>query len=709
MSLINNVDIYETIKLLNEGGFGSVYLAINAHTKEIVALKLLNPELLQREGFRERFHEEALILRQMPRHEHIVQLLDYGEAYQQPYLVMEYLPGHDLRDLIDQGPLRARRAAQIGCQVADALKAAAGRGLVHCDVKPENIRISEDSYTERLRVRLMDFGIARVLGADLRDIAGTVTYMAPELWRGEQPSPAADIYALGCVLYESLTGRPPVFLLNIDDHPSTRQALMRLHLYGLPDWSPFGQIKELEAFVALLKIMLHKEPVLRPSAEVVYQTLQSISTTLSEEFCLQPDWSSALARDPERTRTHLPGDFTSTLKPLPVAQAEPTAWVTGRPEPVAPVPEAVEKPEEAATIPETPPARTLQAHFMRSQASCELGEAVCRAGLLVDKLFFTGAQTGEILRHDLESTRRSRWKIPGLKVYSHNWAFLACPGAILFHTGGADYYLLDRDSGRLLKSGIFPEAGLRLVTRQPYLWLAGSKPALYRGNLADLAAFETYPLETRVMGLPCFWQDQLLAPTRQGVFLLNPETKISQRIGPIAPVRSVFTVTLDNQRHYGVVMYSGLNPQGIQHNILRLIALDGASFPTIAEVNITGQPVGGLQRSGNYFVLVCSDGQCWGWRLLSAQTPGFTPEWHADLGEGSLVRGEVLVKNGICLIPVGDARGEKLLVRNAATGDILTTPPLSGETFLAPFMEDRLAALLIGSGRLDVFRILIDT
>jgi serine/threonine protein kinase len=199
---------YRVQRLLGEGAMGAVYLAEDAATGH-VALKLLAPELAQDGRLRERFLRESQLAASLD-HPHIVPILASGEVNGVLYLAMAYIPGSDLRELIRrEAPFEAERAVVLVSQVAEALDAAHAAGLVHRDVKPGNILVSEadDAY-------VCDFGLARhvtsvsSLTGD-RGFVGTIDYVPPEQIKGAAIDSRADVYALGCVLYECLAGARP--------------------------------------------------------------------------------------------------------------------------------------------------------------------------------------------------------------------------------------------------------------------------------------------------------------------------------------------------------------------------------------------------------------------------------------------------------------------------------------------------------------------
>ncbi len=203
---------YRLISLVGEGATGAVYLAQREGSSERVALKLLDPELARDERFRQRLIRESTLAAGLD-HPNAVPIIDFGEAQGTLYLAMRYVDGSDLRELLARdGPLEPARALDLLAQVAAALDAAHAAGLVHRDVKPANILVEESADGEH--AYLGDFGLAKYassvssLTSD-HAFVGTIAYVSPEQIRGDEIDARADVYSLGCVLYECLAGAPP--------------------------------------------------------------------------------------------------------------------------------------------------------------------------------------------------------------------------------------------------------------------------------------------------------------------------------------------------------------------------------------------------------------------------------------------------------------------------------------------------------------------
>ncbi|HEX6228069.1 MAG TPA: serine/threonine-protein kinase [Solirubrobacterales bacterium] len=189
------------------GGMGVVYRATHLALERPVALKVIARHLASDESFRERFLRESRLAARLD-HPSVVPVFDAREEEGELIVAMRLVEGGNLKSRIaEHGPLPAERALDLLAQIADALDAAHAAGIVHRDVKPHNILLEGE------RAFLSDFGLAKALGdsgvLSGTSVVGTVEYMSPEQWRGQEVGPAADVYSLGCVLYESLTGIVP--------------------------------------------------------------------------------------------------------------------------------------------------------------------------------------------------------------------------------------------------------------------------------------------------------------------------------------------------------------------------------------------------------------------------------------------------------------------------------------------------------------------
>ncbi len=316
---------YALEQKLGSGGMGTVYLATQAGVGNRVALKFLAPQLSNDEGFVQRFMREARVSLEVT-HPGAAQLLDAGrDADGQLYIAFEYVEGEDLRARLERdGALPFAEARHIALKVAEVLAFAHARGVVHRDIKPENVRIRAD--LAGTHVKVLDFGIARFTqeaGARLTaegGLAGTPRYMAPEQIKGGEVDARADVYALGLLLFEMMTGREaytatstPLLLLNQLQEPLPR----------LKDAQP---ARDFPALDELLARACAKDPAQRfPDMPRFVAALQALDdpqwrpagTPLRPDVATQPH---ALTKPALATPAPPPA---APLAPTPVAPAPP--------------------------------------------------------------------------------------------------------------------------------------------------------------------------------------------------------------------------------------------------------------------------------------------------------------------------------------------------------------------------------------------------
>ena len=199
---------YRVEDVLGHGGMASVYLARDSELERPVAVKVLAEHLADQPDFRNRFLREARLAAQIS-HPNVVQVFDVGEEDGTPFIVMECVEGSTLADeLEERGRLEPEEVVDLALQICGGLEHAHATGLVHRDIKPQNLLLRPDGT-----VKIADFGIARAAETtrltQIGSVLGTAAYLAPEQALGEEVTASADIYSLGCVLYELLTGRTP--------------------------------------------------------------------------------------------------------------------------------------------------------------------------------------------------------------------------------------------------------------------------------------------------------------------------------------------------------------------------------------------------------------------------------------------------------------------------------------------------------------------
>ncbi len=248
-------DRYVLSEPLGSGGMAKVFLARDRLLDRDVAIKMLREQYADDEQFVERFRREALSAASLS-HPNIVQVFDRGETEDDGYFIaMEHVPGGTLKDrIVRDGPLPSRTVAEVGVQVAEALGAAHGQGVIHRDVKPQNVLVTESGD-----VKVADFGIALAVNSASTTISrtdtvlGTARYMSPEQAMGESATPRSDLYSLGVVLYEMLTGHVPF-------EADTPVAISAKHVNEPPPPPKEANPEVSEGMNALILKLLAKKP-----------------------------------------------------------------------------------------------------------------------------------------------------------------------------------------------------------------------------------------------------------------------------------------------------------------------------------------------------------------------------------------------------------------------------------------------------------------
>jgi serine/threonine-protein kinase len=297
---------FEITKRLGQGAMGEVYLGTDPSIGRPVAIKTILASAAQGEEAKARFGREARAAGVL-NHPNLVTIYEFGEDQGVLFIAMEYVQGHDLEELLRDQALTQAEALEVLAQVCDGLAFAHRAGIVHRDVKPSNVRVTRDG--RRLHAKVMDFGVARVSDSDMTAtgmVMGTVSYMAPEYIRTGRPDARSDLFAVGVMLYEMLSGRKPF------SGDTTPTILYRI-VNEAPEPLDASQLRGISpAIRSVLDRALDKDPERR------FQTGEELAKAL--RAAKDPTWQGQVENGTVRLG------------------AAPTAAVPAAPEPTAAVP-----------------------------------------------------------------------------------------------------------------------------------------------------------------------------------------------------------------------------------------------------------------------------------------------------------------------------------------------------------------------------------
>lgn len=281
---------YELQELIGGGGMADVYKAQDKLLDRAVAVKILHQQYANDAEFVEKFRREATAAAKLA-HPNIVNIYDVGEDGGSQYIVMEYVSGPTLKEVIQQkGCLEPIEAVRIAKEIASALESAHRNNLVHCDIKPHNILVMPDGH-----IKVTDFGIARAVSASTMtysgSVMGSVHYFSPEQAKGTVITTKSDVYSLGVVLYEMLTGQLPF-------NGETSVSIALKHLQEEP--VPIRQINQSipPVLEAIVQKAMSKDPADRPSSTELYADLNQAKAMLTDRGASQ----EAVSNDPFATR-----------------------------------------------------------------------------------------------------------------------------------------------------------------------------------------------------------------------------------------------------------------------------------------------------------------------------------------------------------------------------------------------------------------------
>lgn len=317
---------FEIRRVLGNGAMGEVYLGVDPSIGREVAIKTILPAAAQGDEAKERFAREARAAGVL-NHPNLVTIYEFGEDQGVLYIAMEFVKGHDLDELISQQVLTRSEILEVLAQVCDGLGFAHRQHIVHRDIKPTNVRVHQDG--RRLHAKVMDFGVAKISNSDMTAtgmVMGTVSYMAPEYIRTGKPDPRSDLFAVGVMLYEALSGRRP---FAGDTTPTI--------LYKIVNEPPEPiDTQQLQGISPAIKSVLDRALTKNPDDR--YQTAEDLAKAL--RAAKDPSWMGQLDEATSLLRAAAP------TAPAPAAPAAPTAQATAvlASQPTAGVPQATPVP-----------------------------------------------------------------------------------------------------------------------------------------------------------------------------------------------------------------------------------------------------------------------------------------------------------------------------------------------------------------------------
>ena len=533
LALGDEVAGYRIDARLARGGMGVVYRATHLGLDRPVALKVIARELAGDASFRERFLRESRLAARLD-HPAVVPIYDSREVDGELFVAMRLVEGGDLRGLIDrEGPLPPPRATALLGQVAEALDAAHAAGIVHRDVKPHNVLVEGE------RAYLSDFGLAKAIdesAGSAASVVGTVAYMSPEQWQGQAVGAPADIYSLGCVLYEAVTGVVPYARADADPATTPRlpigleQAIERATAPRPEDRFPTAT-ELIEAARAGAGGPDHPTHVLGAASDPRRPT-----TPLSA-----PGSGPKVDRGPGRRRALVAGGALALVAAIVVAVVLLTSGGSGM---SVSAPVAIGKPplriaagSERIWVlsePEGTLTRIAAETDEITGAPIDLGQGVAAVAVGGGSVWVTDARTGELLRVDDESGRvTQRIAVgghPGPVVYGGGRVWVA-------DTEGAGITAVNSKGGRIVRRHLPPyTAPLRLATGAGGLWVSNATTdTVRRIDLSTFALGTPIPAGRRPAGITVADGLVWVAATRSDA-VTRVDPSIAAVSGPPIPV-----------------------------------------------------------------------------------------------------------------------------------------------------------------------------
>lgn len=650
---------YRLVSWLGSGGFAEVYSGRDIRTDQRVALKILYPHYTDQRGYLERFHREMLVLRSLPDHPNIVKLLDVGQEGRFHYLVMEYLEGCDLDQIVaGRQRLCAGEAVAIAIQVADALALAADYGIIHRDIKPGNIRLTPQGV-----VKVMDFGIARPADGlritRAEEVVGTQGYIAPEVWQGQSISPATDIYSLGCVLYEMLTGQPPF-----------PDGIMG-HLSGKLDEVPLRASGATEALIEIVSSLLAKNPLHRPVAGQLARRLRDLNLAFDLQALLRSVSSDIELKEPETTRIRCDID-----------EAETTRVREER---------ILSSPGVSAFFPKL----ILQPAF----PLVDLGARTCGSVLLHGRTILAATLSGYLYQIDLVTGQRiGCWHVAPDGFISPAWPMVACGQSVYLHGGSSVLRCFSLVTGQVESEIHLQEMTLQaMLSWRDSLVLVGQQD-LWRVSFDLAGAVARCTLPGKLLGRPLVSPDGVLyVPTHIGVVEVAADGACCTAQTP-RPVPNL--AWLAPGRLLGAAA-----GRGAESICTYVYLLDLLAHETTRELLcVRGRPTGLLLTEEKTLILTLHHGEIQVFQCIGEGQNNFENSWcwHAP-DDMRLEWPAVLADSYLALVTSREHRSCLTFLR-LDTGEEVVNQPVEDEPFSAPMICEGIVVLATDSGHVLGYR-----
>jgi streptogramin lyase len=533
LSVGDEVAGYRIDARLARGGMGVVYRATHLGLDRPVALKVIARELAGDTSFRDRFLRESRLAARLD-HPAVVPVYDSREVDGELIVAMRLVEGGDLRGLIDRdGPLPPERATALLGQVAEALDAAHAAGIVHRDVKPHNVLVEGD------RAYLSDFGLAKSLedsGASSASVVGTAAYMSPEQWRGEVVGPAGDVYSLGCVLYEAVTGVTPIARADAD--PATTPNLspaLEAAIARATATSPQDRFPTAGALIAAARatsvtsdpsratLVTHSDTRVARGPEDVTEVARGRPRRARGRYALLAAGALGAVAAIVAAVVLLTGGSSGPHVSAPVAVGKPPLRIAAGSEKIW----VLSEPEATLTRIDAETDRILGKPIA-------MPKGVAAVAVGGGSVWVTDARSGQLLRVDDESgaiTQR-------IKVGGHPGPLAYGGGRIwVADTNGAGITAVNAKGGKVVRRGLGPHtAPLRLAAGAGSLWVSSATTGqIHHIGLAAFAIGKAIPAGRHPAGITVAHGLVWVADARSGS-VIRVDPSVQAVSGPPTPV-----------------------------------------------------------------------------------------------------------------------------------------------------------------------------